>query len=142
MDHLRECASIKTAAAAVDPLSAASLSWSEQSKQRPQEMLAYVTPWNRQGFVVAEEYAHKLTYLAPVWYQLRQQQEQQQQQLELTGKHEFNGTWLDNLRRNSGGRVRIVPRVIWEVQAFVSPEQIEEVVGLLVDEAKERGYDG
>jgi len=137
LDHLRQCASISTAAA--DPHFAASLSWSEHSKQRPQEVLAYVTPWNRHGFVVAEEYAHKLTYLAPVWYQIRQSQ---QEQLELTGKHEFNGTWLDNVRRNSGGRMRVVPRVIWEVPAFVSPDQLAEVVGLLVDEAKERKYDG
>lgn len=145
LDHLRQCASIRTAPE--DTHFAASMSWSEQSNQRAQEVLAYVTPWNRQGFVVAETYAHKLTYLAPVWYQLRkqhQQQEQQQhqrQQLELTGKHEFNGTWLDNVRHKSG-RVRIVPRVIWEVPAFVNPEQVAEVVGLLVDEAKERNYDG
>ena len=133
LDHLRQCALISTAA---KDHHFPSLSWSEQN---PQDVLAYVTPWNRQGLVVAEEYAHKLTYLAPVWYQLRQQQKQQ---LELTGKHEFNGTWLDNVRQNSGGRVRIVPRVIWEVPAFVSPDQVAEVVGLLVDEAKERNYDG
>lgn len=78
LDHLRQCASIRTAAK--ESHFAVSMSWSEQSKQRPQEVLAYVTPWKRQGFVVAKTYAHKLTFLAPVLYQLRQQQHKQQQQ--------------------------------------------------------------
>jgi hypothetical protein len=115
-------------------------------EQRPQEVLAYTTPWNRQGFAVAETYAHKLTFLSPVWYQLRAPQLQRNDDdgrgLELTGGHEFNDTWLCNVRNKSKNRVRIVPRVIWEVPAFVLPTQVPIITQLLAEEARDRGFDG
>lgn len=112
------------------------------AQPRP-EVLAYITPWNRKGFVVAEQLASRgaLTYAAPVFYQLRAAAATESS-LELTGGHEYNGTWIEGLRRRSSTSSLIVPRVIWEVQAFISPPQVEQAVSLLVQEAQDKGYDG
>ena len=35
------------------------------------EVLAYVTPWNKKGYMMAKIMAPKLTWLVPVWFQIR-----------------------------------------------------------------------
>ncbi len=30
--------------------------------------LAYVTPWNRRGYTLAEDFGCKLDYVSPVWF--------------------------------------------------------------------------
>lgn len=58
-------------------------------------VLAYVTPWNRDGYAAAVRFRGRLTHVSPVWYQLRTDGEGA---LVLTGGHEFNATWLQELR--------------------------------------------
>jgi hypothetical protein len=37
----------------------------------PGEVLAYVTPWNKKGYNMAKIIAPKLSWLVPVWFQIR-----------------------------------------------------------------------
>lgn len=48
-------------------------------------MLAYVTPWNRGGYEAAVSFRSKLTWVSPVWLQLRTGE---QGELLLAGGHE------------------------------------------------------
>lgn len=34
-------------------------------------VLAYITPWNSQGYEMAMKYNNKFTHLSPVWYELK-----------------------------------------------------------------------
>ncbi|GBF89547.1 hypothetical protein Rsub_02265 [Raphidocelis subcapitata] len=63
-------------------------------------VLAYVTPWHRQGYGWAVRFRGKLTHVSPVWYQLRTDGEGQ---LALVGGHEHNATWLRELREPTEG---------------------------------------
>ena len=35
------------------------------------EVLAYITPWNRKGYEYAKMMASKIRWLAPVWFRIR-----------------------------------------------------------------------
>lgn len=52
------------------------------------QVLGYVTPWNRDGYVVSETFAAKLSYVSPVWYQLREEGGK----VVLTGGHDVGAT--------------------------------------------------
>ncbi|KAI8474416.1 MAG: hypothetical protein J3K34DRAFT_518157 [Monoraphidium minutum] len=58
-------------------------------------VLGYVTPWNRWGYEAAVTFRGKLTHVSPVWYQLRLDPDGQ---LALVGGHEFNASWIGELR--------------------------------------------
>ncbi len=131
LDGVRQCAAMTP-----DDPHAADLQWDGNAL----EVLAYITPWNPKGYTVAEQFAHRLTYVAPVWYQLRQQP-QEGAPVELTGGHDADTGWMARVRA-AGPGARIVPRVLWEIQNFVLPQQVADVVQLLTKELKDKGYDG
>jgi len=135
-----------------DALSDSDLVWGDRG---PAEALGFVTPWNGKGYSVAETHAPKLSHVSPVWYQIRG--EGDNDELVLTGGHDVDSDWIDRVRAvgascaASGGTaaaadgcslVKIVPRVLWEVNALLTQPQILQVVLLISREVKSRGYDG
>lgn len=62
-------------------------------------VLGYVTPWSPRGYDLAVTFRSKLTHVSPVWYQLKRQAGSGD--LVLTGGHEHNQTWIEQLRRPS-----------------------------------------
>ncbi len=40
-------------------------------KTYPGEVLAFVTPWNKRGYAMAELMAAKIDFLVPAWFQIR-----------------------------------------------------------------------
>jgi hypothetical protein len=75
--------------------------------------LAYITPWHKDGYEYAVRFRRKLTHVSPVWYQLRVHEEgggeggssegEEGGALALVGGHEYNATWLAELRAPVSG---------------------------------------
>jgi chitinase domain-containing protein 1 len=134
------------------------LAWADRGDA---ETLGFVTPWNSQGYAVAESHGSKFTYISPVWYQIRASEEGGAggggggKLLVLTGGHDVDGEWIARVRAagascaadakrgaGGGGGVKIVPRVLWEVNALLTQAQVLQVVLLISREFKSRAYDG
>jgi hypothetical protein len=58
--------------------------------------LAFVTPWNSRGYTVSLTFREKLTYISPVWLQLRK--EGGGGGLVVTGQHDIDKEWVQKLR--------------------------------------------
>lgn len=104
--------------------------------------LAYVTPWNKDGYAYTTLHTEKLSHVAPVWYQVQLTGSA----ITLEGAHNVEQAWLSSLSR----RTRVVPRFEVrfasraEVEAilFFPRKEVETIVRRIVDEVKLRGYDG
>ena len=59
------------------------------------EVLTYVTPWNRKGYAYAKLMASKITWLVPVWFQIRQDANGT---IYIAGEHDINHEWLNEMR--------------------------------------------
>ena len=68
-----------------------------RSRRLTGSVLAYVTPWNSRGYSNAETFGAKVTHVAPVWYQIREESGK----FVLTGGHDVDKTWIEKVRRNS-----------------------------------------
>lgn len=108
--------------------------------------LAYLTPWNSRGYEIAEIFAHKFTYLSPVWLQLKINHEKEEVQLE--GTHDIDYQWMSRVRANNPA-IKIVPRVIFdqwtqlEIQHLLENNKMPSSIGrLLVDSAKKYDFNG
>ncbi|CAB1097870.1 unnamed protein product [Ectocarpus sp. CCAP 1310/34] len=123
------------------------------------ETLGYVTPWHGEGYDFARTFRSKLTYVSPVWYQLRGGRERDPSQgggndspsFHLAGGHDFDEAWVSDVRNGVGERdgrdgevTKIVPRVVLELRqgSALSRADLREMAELLVAEAVQRGYDG
>ncbi|KAI3449260.1 hypothetical protein Pfo_005925 [Paulownia fortunei] len=114
---------------------------SENSSQRnfKNPVLAYITPWNSQGYDMAKKYSNKFTHLSPVWYELKSQGTK----LVLEGRHNADKGWITEIRRT--GNSQILPRVVLEaipVDLLKKKKQRDKAVNLIVAECKEMEYDG
>jgi hypothetical protein len=97
------------------------------------EVLAYVTPWNGKGYDEAKASAARITWLAPVWFQIRGMQggglEGDALDYSVTGEHDVDVDWVrevwaaqtgvrdpPNNKRDvsSKGVMKVVPRVTLE----------------------------
>lgn len=108
----------------------------------PKTRLIYVTPWNKDGYAYTTLHAEKLSFVAPVWYQIKLSGAS----VALEGGHDVNTTWLSSL----SSFTQVVPR--FDVQ-FASKKEVEAIlffprneadmiVKKIVDEVKQRGYSG
>jgi chitinase domain-containing protein 1 len=61
------------------------------------ETLAYVTPWNEDGYEAAIKYWHKFNYIAPAWYEIHIQNDINNT-LNLTISGNANRLFLENLK--------------------------------------------
>jgi len=97
------------------------------------EVLAYVTPWNGKGYDEAKTSAARITWLAPVWFQIRGTQGGgvggDALDYSVTGEHDVDVDWVrevwaaqtgaqatPNYKRggSSKGVMKVVPRVTLE----------------------------
>lgn len=111
-------------------------------------MLGYVTPWNSKGYTVAETFSDRMSFISPVLYQLRQLPASPQ--LVLAGGHDYDGPWIARVKATAEScaaveeeknvrALKIVPRVLWEINRFLTPQDIREIVRLLAEEAQDKG---
>ncbi|ORY79856.1 hypothetical protein BCR37DRAFT_75837 [Protomyces lactucae-debilis] len=119
--------------------------------------LAYVTPWNRDGYTETLLHANKLTHVSPVWYTLKItapkggfKDGSRPAEVVLEGEAEINATWLQQLPRH----IQVVPRfqvqfdtsaTLRQVLFFPRNELIDAAkrMALLMKETgQRRGYDG
>ncbi|KNE54925.1 hypothetical protein AMAG_00868 [Allomyces macrogynus ATCC 38327] len=111
-------------------------------------VLAYVTPWNADGFARALEHHTKLDYLSPAWHTVRYAEDK----YHLVPSAERNQTWLDALARiPRDQRPQLVPRVVLdglavpELSMLVYDQEGAHAVqfaSILVDTCRELQYDG
>lgn len=59
------------------------------------EILAYVTPWNSFGYQVAELISGKLSWLVPVWFQIRRSKNGG---VIISGKHDIDSDWINRVK--------------------------------------------
>ncbi|CAN0403194.1 unnamed protein product [Pylaiella littoralis] len=126
----------------------------ETTKNFQGETLGYVTPWHGAGYDFARTFRSKLTYVSPVWYQLRNGGDGDGPSFLLAGGHDFDEAWVSDVRNGIGGGVgtrsgdpgvtKIVPRVVLELRGGfrLSQADLREMAELLVEEAVQKGYDG
>ncbi|GAB0094465.1 chitinase domain-containing protein 1 [Sergentomyia squamirostris] len=74
-------------------------------------VVGFVTPWNNHGYDVAKIFTNKFDVISPVWLQIHRQGKQEYR---ITGTHDVNEGWMNELKKNSLQRVKIVPRVIFD----------------------------
>ncbi|KAH6813219.1 Glycosyl hydrolase superfamily protein [Perilla frutescens var. frutescens] len=102
-------------------------------------VLAYITPWNSQGYEMAKKFRNKFTHLSPVWYELKSQGTK----LVLEGRHNADKGWIQEIRKT--GNSQILPRVVLEaipVDLLKKKKKREKAINLIVAECKEMEYDG
>ncbi|PIN13887.1 putative member of glycosyl hydrolase family 18 [Handroanthus impetiginosus] len=114
---------------------------SENSSQRnfKNPVLAYITPWNSQGYDMAKKFSNKFTHLSPVWYELKSERTK----LVLEGRHNADRGWITEISRT--GNSQILPRVVLEanpVDLLKKKKQRNKAVNLIIAECKEMEYDG
>ncbi|GER26480.1 chitinase domain-containing protein [Striga asiatica] len=114
---------------------------SENSSQRnfKNPVLAYITPWNSQGYDMAKKFSKKFSHLSPVWYELKSQGIK----LSLEGRHNADKGWITEIKRL--GNTQMLPRVVLEanpVDLLKKKKQRDKALKLIIAECKEMEYDG
>ncbi|CAN0417949.1 unnamed protein product, partial [Scytosiphon promiscuus] len=69
----------------------------------------YVTPWHGKGYDFARTFRSKLTYVSPVWYQLRSGGDSGMSgspSFHLAGGHDFDEAWVADVRHGGAGHVK------------------------------------
>lgn len=106
------------------------------------EVLGYVTPWNSRGYEWAVEYRHKLTYVAPVWLQIRE--DVKTKTPIIAGTHDIDREWIVKLRQPSSAASQvpqIIPRVVYERNTLASTD-VPIIIDSLVSLATSETFDG
>ncbi|GLD99222.1 hypothetical protein PINS_up007940 [Pythium insidiosum] len=105
------------------------------------ETLGYVTPWNGAGYDVAKTFRAKFSYIAPVWFQIRE--DPKSRTPILTGTHDIDRDWIAAVRRPvaSGDAPKIVPRVVYERNKLAS-DDIPVLIEILLRVTQDEGFDG
>lgn len=118
----------------------------------PNPVLAFVTPWANRGYDIVKWYRGKFTHVAPVWYQIRPQGED----YILTGGHDVDAGWVEDVRiEENGRRAKVVPRFVFE--GFGDPDYVKilrppseeimrevhgKIIRLLISECQRHKFDG
>ncbi|KAH9108981.1 hypothetical protein AeMF1_015860 [Aphanomyces euteiches] len=89
------------------------------------------------GYNTAKIFRRKFTYISPVWYQIRHDDKRQPT---LTGRHDIDAKWIDDVRGESNGP-RIVPRFMFEMNSL-SHQEARTIVRLVRKEVQDHGFDG
>ncbi|KAJ3375035.1 Chitinase domain-containing protein 1 [Allomyces arbusculus] len=111
-------------------------------------VLAYVTPWNTDGYSRTLEYHAKLDYVSPAWHSIRHDEDK----YHFLHSAERNQTWLDVLARiPRDKRPQLVPRVVLdglamqELSALVYDQEgtrTAKFASMLIDACRELQFDG
>ena len=119
-----------------------------------QPTLAYLTPWNRDGYAVSVNYSHSFTHLSPVWFQIKATTQASKQHagrrslaILITGSHDVDSQWMAAVRA-ANPAVAIVPRFIVEMTAphltkLITTERMQRQLHKRVLEVIDQyGFDG
>lgn len=123
-----------------DVLSQSKSAHSDRTKRHfNTSVLAYVTPWNSNGYDMAKMFRDKFTHVSPVWYQLKCGET-----VQLHGGHDVDKNWIDSVRIK--GRPLIFPRVTlegWPMDnVLVQQDEKEHAMNIISSECKAMQYDG
>ncbi|KAI3660907.1 hypothetical protein MP638_006664 [Amoeboaphelidium occidentale] len=112
------------------------------------ETLAFVTPWNGDGYDIAKEFSKKFTMLSPVWFQLLRKGSKK---YTIEGDQDVDLKWIEAVRKLNP-TVKIVPRFRfhkWTEKDYVAifdgddvPKEAEIVAELLKKYCKKYKFDG
>ncbi|EPS63314.1 hypothetical protein M569_11472, partial [Genlisea aurea] len=112
---------------------------SSQPRNFKNPMLAYITPWNSQGYEMANRFVNKFTHLSPVWYEIKSKGAG----FILEGRDNSDKAWMRETRRISN--IKILPRILLEafpMQLLRKKRHRDEVIDLIVSECLVMQYDG
>ncbi|KAL8003821.1 putative glycoside hydrolase family 18, catalytic domain, glycoside hydrolase superfamily [Plasmopara halstedii] len=108
------------------------------------ETLGYVTPWNSRGYDWAKKYRAKLTYVSPVWLQVRENPDHVPI---ITGTQDIDRRWMLDVKNGVAGQdmlnegPEIVPRVVYERNRLVS-EDVPVIIDKILELVNKHEFDG
>ncbi|PSN40598.1 Chitinase domain-containing protein 1 [Blattella germanica] len=109
-------------------------------------VLGYVTPWNNHGYDIAKLFGRKFNSISPVWLQIKRKGSKA---YDLTGTHDVDSGWLEEVRKNSGDTVKIIPRILFDswttndlTSLMSSGDERDHLTSVLVNSAKKYKFDG
>lgn len=110
------------------------------------KVLGYVTPWNSHGYDIAKIFGNKIDYISPVWLQIKRIG---RRKYTLTGTHDIDSSWIDQVKQNSNNTASLVPRILFEKlkmedlhALFNDEKEIDALAKMLVDKSLEYKFDG
>ncbi|KAG7398061.1 Chitinase domain-containing protein 1 [Phytophthora boehmeriae] len=114
----------------------------ELTKNFKGETLGYVTPWNSRGYDWAKQFRNKLTYISPVWLQVR---EDPNKVPIITGTHDIDQQWVQDVKygidRMDKKGPAVVPRVVYERNRLAS-EDVPVIIEKMLKLVEKHGFDG
>lgn len=80
-------------------------------KKFANDFLVFVTPWHKKGYEIAVQYAKKIQYVCPVWFDLKTDSEAKGElAFKIEGEHNIDRDWIKQLK-NSNPNIKIYPRI-------------------------------
>lgn len=89
---------------------------------RHQEVLAFITPWNNDGYRLSVEFGSKFSIIVPVWFQLKEENGK----FIIAGQDAINETWLAEMQKHQP-HVSIVARLIFEIHPQVFYNNFKQI---------------
>lgn len=78
---------------------------------KPHQVLAFVTPWNSDGYNLSLTFGAKFTIIVPIWFQLGFTDDGQ---LSIKGHDAINAEWLKEMKMKHP-KIIIAPRILFEL---------------------------
>uniref|UniRef100_A0AC34QNT1 GH18 domain-containing protein n=1 Tax=Panagrolaimus sp. JU765 TaxID=591449 RepID=A0AC34QNT1_9BILA len=109
--------------------------------------LAFITPWNKDGYRLGKDAAKKFTHLSPVWFDVTVL-EHDEFGCKIDGNHNINRDWIEQVRQNNP-QIKLIPRFLFQkwtqqtVMNFLNDEQTSHRCAVSVLEFIQRNdFDG
>ena len=74
------------------------------------EVLGFITPWNKDGYTIAEEFGDKFSIIVPTWLFA----EMEGKKFVIKGTDAVNETWMKNMKEKHPDTI-IAPRLIFQI---------------------------
>lgn len=79
-------------------------------KNYPLKTLAYITPWNKEGYDYVEKYSNKFDIISPTWFELKPDEIDGELNIILDGSNNIDSAYMKKLR-NKNNKILILPRL-------------------------------
>ena len=79
-------------------------------KNYPLKTLAYITPWNKEGYDYIEKYSNKFDIISPTWFELKPDEIDGELQIILDGSNNIDSSYMKRLRSKNSD-IKILPRL-------------------------------
>jgi len=80
------------------------------TKNYPLKTLAYITPWNKEGYNYVEKYSNKFDIISPTWFELKPDEIDGELQIILDGSNNIDSSYMKRLR-SKNNNILILPRL-------------------------------